>query len=152
MTGETNLPKLIKEMSPLLNNGEYVFVTVRDLSKISREITVCEFKEKEGTTIVIAREKADELNLTYGYIAAWITLKIHSSLEVVGLTALFSTELAKHAISCNVIAGYYHDHIFVDIKDTAKAVNVLTLFSRSYGVKSFNDIQIRKTYNQFTEN
>jgi len=136
MTGETNLPKLIKEMSPLLNNGEYVFVTVRDLSKISREITICEFKEKEGTTIVIAREKADELNLTYGYIAAWITLKIHSSLEVVGLTALFSTELAKHAISCNVIAGYYHDHIFVDIKNAAKAVNVLTLFSRSYGIKS----------------
>lgn len=123
-------------MSPLLNNGEYVFVTVRDLSKISREITICEFKEKEGTTIVIAREKADELNLTYGYIAAWITLKIHSSLEAVGLTVLFSTELAKHAISCNVIAGYYYDHIFVDIKNAAKAVNVLTLFSRSYGVKS----------------
>ncbi len=132
MSGETNLTTLIRNMSPVLQTGEFVFSTVKNTDHIPREDSIGEFKEPEGVTIIIDRKKAEHLNLSYEYIASWITLEIHSSLDAVGLTAIFSAELAKHKISCNVIAGYYHDHIFVDKKDENKAITVLKKLSENY--------------------
>lgn len=125
LKGETNLKKLIQNMEPILNDGEYVFVSVENVKSIPREITICEIKEHEGITVVLSKKDAEELGLTFEFIASWITLNIHSSLEAVGLTAAFASELGKHSISCNVIAGYYHDHIFVDKKDKDKGMKVL---------------------------
>ncbi|MDG5493009.1 ACT domain-containing protein [Psychroserpens sp. SPM9] len=132
MSGEKNIAELIKNMKPIHQQGDFVFCTVKDLSKIDRNETICEFKETEGTTIIIEKSKADTLQLDYHYVATWITLSIHSSLEAVGLTAVFSSVLAKHNISCNVIAGYYHDHIFVDKKDAIRAIEVLNAASKEY--------------------
>ena len=123
--GETNLEVLIRNMEPVLNEGEYVFASVTDIEKIPRSMTICEVKEKEGMTIVVTKKDAEQLGLAIDFVAAWITLNIHSSLDAVGLTAAFATALGKNNISCNVIAGYYHDHIFVATKDAEKAMEVL---------------------------
>ncbi len=126
MTGETNLDTLINQMQPKLNEGEYVFVSVPKKNMIPRELCICEMVEKEGITLVLPKQEAEKHDLSYDFVCAWITLNIHSSLEAVGLTAAFSTELAKNNISCNVVAGYYHDHIFVDIHDKNNALDVLS--------------------------
>ena len=57
-----------------------------------------------------------------------ITLTVHSSLEAVGLTAIVTNKLAEHEISANVVAAYYHDHIFVPCEKAGKAMEVLREF------------------------
>lgn len=135
LTGVTNLQQLIANMEPVLNEGEYVFAIVTSLEGIPRNSPICEIQEKEGTTLILSKVNAEKLGLSFEYIAAWITLNIHSSLEAVGLTAAFATELGNHNISCNVVAGYYHDHIFVDIKNAQKAMEVLWEMTKSDLVK-----------------
>lgn len=123
--GILNLAELLKHMEPTLNKGDYVFCTVEDIEAIPRSVPICEMKESEGVTVVLLKSEAEILGLSYDFIASWITLNIHSSLSAVGLTAAFSAALTKHNISCNVIAGYYHDHIFVEVKDKENALKVL---------------------------
>ena len=129
MPGESNLEVLLKTMRPELHTGEYVFCTVNDLSGVDLSNITMFFKEEEAYTIIVQRQVADRLHLSYTFIASWITLTVHSSLEAVGLTAAFSTALSNYGISCNVVAAYYHDHIFVDRKDADKAMEVLNSFS-----------------------
>jgi uncharacterized protein len=117
-------------MTPKLNKGEYVFVSVQNLNTIKVEDIICSFRESEGISIIIEKTKADKLNLSYDFIASWITLTVHSSLDAVGLTAVFSSELAKYGISCNVVAGFYHDHIFVNHKDSKNALETLLKLSK----------------------
>jgi len=125
MSGETDLSALLKNMTPLLNDGDYVFCTIPGLTNIDINKIVAAFKEAEGITLILKKETADKFKLNYSYIAAWITLTVHSSLQATGLTAAFATALANEGISCNVVAAYYHDHIFVAKKDAARAIVAL---------------------------
>ena len=122
MSGEKNLGKLLTDMSPVLMTGEFIFCCFEkarygDHSQLQ---PIASFAESEGLTLVISKSKADEHNIEYASVFSCITLKVHSSLDAVGLTAAFSARLTDHGISANVIAGYYHDHIFVH-KDQAEA-------------------------------
>jgi hypothetical protein len=128
-TGETNLNTLLKNMTPVLNEGDYVYCTATSLNNINTDDIVAAFKEQEAITLILKKETADMLSLEYSYVAAWITLTIHSSLEATGLTAAFATTLAKENISCNVVAAFYHDHIFVAKKDAERAMAALKKLS-----------------------
>ena len=131
MTGERNLEKLLASMSPDLVDGEYVFCTFQnakygDYLDLEPTATV---KESEGLTLIISKHKADENRINYESSFKRITLKIHSSLDAVGLTAAFSNKLTEHGISANVIAGYYHDHIYVQSEFADKAMKALNEFA-----------------------
>ncbi|MFJ3448293.1 ACT domain-containing protein [Pseudomonas sichuanensis] len=131
MSGEKSISALLRGMSPILNEGDFVFCTVADASALQGTDVLGTFREKEGLTAIIERKHADALGLEYSFVAAWITLTIHSALDAVGLTAAFATALGKAGISCNVIAAFYHDHIFVAKDDAAKAMDVLQALSRA---------------------
>jgi len=125
MAGETSLATLLRSMSPQLNDGEYVFCTLRDSTLPAGLEIIGSFREQEGLTVILERSHAEQAGFNFDYIAAWITLNVHSALEAVGLTAAFATALGQAGISCNVIAGYYHDHLFVGQADAQRAMQVL---------------------------
>ncbi|MCC9066493.1 MULTISPECIES: ACT domain-containing protein [Flavobacterium] len=129
MSGEKDLEILLKSMKPEHVSGDYVFCKVEKFENLDLNNVVMLFKEKEAITLILKKEIADQLQLDYSVVMSWITLTVHSSLEAVGLTAAFSKALSEQGISCNVVAAYYHDHIFVNQKDVEKAMEILHSFS-----------------------
>jgi glyoxylase I family protein len=128
MKGEINLDILIANMKPILNQGEFVFCT-QNTEKIDLDCIQFFFKEKEGLTVVCEKSYAEKMGFSYESVFSWLTLEVHSSLEAVGLTAAFSAALAQKGISCNVVAGAYHDHIFVPIGQAKAAILALETLS-----------------------
>lgn len=126
MSGQKDLAILLQGMEPVINKGEFVFcqipndAIIPDLSKL-----LFFFREAEAITLVLEKSIADNLSLDYSQLFSWITLNVHSSLEAVGLTAAFSNALTKENISCNVVAAYFHDHIFVPKINEEKAMKTL---------------------------
>ncbi|MFC5723447.1 ACT domain-containing protein [Streptomyces gamaensis] len=132
MSGEKDLQKLLTGMRPELNPGRYVFTTVEgDVpSGITPVVTV---DEPEGMTLVAPLHEADAAGLGYDYVAGWITLRVHSALDAVGLTAAVAQALAQAGLSCNVVAGFHHDHLFVPYDRAQEAVDLLQTLARQSG-------------------
>ena len=127
--GEADLLILISQMSPSLDDQVWAFVSVDEVSsEYVAERALATFREAEGTTLIVPWEIAQEYDVCSEPMSR-ITLNIHSSLEAVGLTAAVSQALASEAISANVVAGFYHDHIFVPQTAGERAVACLTLLS-----------------------
>lgn len=130
MSGTKNLRLLLRGMDPKVQEGEYIFCSLEKPSPQLIEQALGSFKEEEGMSLILERSIADAHGISYDFISAWITLQVHSSLDAVGLTAAVATVLTRLQVSCNVVAAYYHDHIFVDKADAKKAINALREFSK----------------------
>ncbi len=130
MSGITDLDELLRSMSPALAEAEFVFCTVSGALKNYVELNpVATFIEPEGLTLVVEKSVAEKAGLSFEGSYRQITLTVHSSLEAVGLTAAVATKLASKGISANVIAAYYHDHIFVQTSKAKAAISALKEFS-----------------------
>ena len=121
-----DLERLLAALEPELHRGEYLYAMVETVpSGIDPVVMVA---ESEGITLVLPREQAEQLGIAGVFPCAWITLRVPSALEAVGLTAAVSTALTADGISANIIAGYHHDHLFVPVDradDTMAALAAL---------------------------
>lgn len=124
MPAISNLQTLIRSMQPILNEGVYYFATLGNQALSANEI-VASIWEKEGLSVVVSEQTAQKYQLDAQFKSAWITLNVHSDLAAVGLTAAFANALGEAEISCNVIAGNYHDHIFVPYDKAELAMQTL---------------------------
>ncbi len=132
MTPIKNLNALLTTLQPKLHDGRYVYCCVDSPPTIPHELIIASIREPEGTTLILSQTVADQYGLKYEYICAWITLEVHSALEAVGLTAAFANALSAAKLSCNVVAGYHHDHIFVAYEEGKRAIQVLRELSASH--------------------
>ncbi|MFT3807664.1 ACT domain-containing protein [Arenimonas sp.] len=126
-----DLGQLLAQMEPVLNPGAYAFVLAPVEVQVPADRIVASVREPEGLTLVIPESLAQALGLPVAYACAWITLTVHSDLEAVGLTAAFSGALGEAGISCNVIAGVHHDHLFVPIAQARQAMDALARLQAS---------------------
>lgn len=130
MSGIKELDTLLQSMSPELQAGEFVFCTVKNsLSEVVSLQPIATFMEQEGLTVIVEKQQAEQANLKFDGVFKLITLTVHSSLDAVGLTAAVATKLAEHGISANVVAAFYHDHIFVQTDKAEQAMTALRKFT-----------------------
>lgn len=126
MSGIVELKQLLQAISPKLQPGEFVFCTVQpDFSELASLQPVGTFLEDEGLTLIIAAEQAEASGLRFDGKFRQISLQVHSSLEAVGLTAAVSAKLTAAGISANVVAAFYHDHVFVPVAQADRALSAL---------------------------
>ena len=124
-SGETDLSLMLRTLEPVLDLRRFTFSTDPNMTMAegAQLSPVAMFQEAEGLTLI--REGGD------GPYFSMISLSVHSSLEAVGLTAAFSRALGDCGISANVVAAYFHDHIFVQESDAEQAMRALRDLAKS---------------------
>lgn len=130
MAGITEIETLLKDMKPILSNESFIFASVNDQHKVLAHYTPWAIiREEEGATIILPTSVANEFAIEYEGEYQRITLTVHSSLQAVGLTAEIANALGNSGISANVVAGFYHDHIFVPKDKALQAMEALVRLS-----------------------
>ncbi len=111
--GETDLQRLLAGLAPELADQPR---TIRSLANNvpAPADAIMIFRENEGTTVIVPISMVSITEIEHAEpLWAQITLRIHSSLEAVGMMAAIATALTARNIPCNAVSAYYHDHLFV---------------------------------------
>ena len=121
----SDLAQLLRHLEPDLHEGVYVFALLPHGTALTGLDAVATVREAEGLTVVVQEAVALANHWPVLFRAAWITLRVPSDLHAVGLTAAIAGALAQAGLSCNVVAGASHDHLFVPIDQAAPALAAL---------------------------
>lgn len=134
MVGIKDKRQILQLLNPELLETKFVFCTFSEstYNDLTHLEPLGSYQEKEGLTLIIPKGKADEYNIHYKSYYRVITLSVHSSLDSVGLITAVSSRLAEAGISANIIAAYFHDHIFVPSAQADLALNVLLELQNEY--------------------
>lgn len=127
--GETDLTQMLGNLQPLLSEERYVYC-FQAYPFVPDFPVWASISEEEGRTLIMTQAEADRQGFSYEGIWSRITLSVHSSLQAVGLTAIVSKILSDAGISANMVAGYYHDHVFVQAGFSAQACGLLQQLTR----------------------
>jgi len=121
MPGERELETLLTNAAPRLRDGVYVFCSGSEGEAPPADLRpILQFREDEGTTLVILREDALRHGWAYEFPCRWITLTVASALDAVGFLAVVCARLAAAGIAVNAVSALRHDHLFVP-EDRAEA-------------------------------
>ncbi len=124
-SGETDLAILLRSLQPVARKEPYVFCVAPELDPRLIAAAFAIVREDEGVTYILPQALASQYGFPSEPAWACITLMIHSSLAAVGMIAAISTRLAGAGISTNPIAGYYHDHVFVQWGVRQQAIQLI---------------------------
>lgn len=128
----TDLAAMLRTLTVSVRPERYTFVDVPAATfSTADEGVAAVIAEAEGDTVIVTVERATAEGWPIDFIAAWLTLDVHSALEAIGLTAAVSAALAEADIPCNVLAGFHHDHLLVPADRADDAVRVLESLRRS---------------------
>lgn len=113
MVGETDLQRLLAGLAPeLAEQPRAIRSQAADVPAPANAIMT--FRENEGTTVIVPMTIVPTTEDAQAEpLWAQITLRIHSSLEAVGMMAAIAAALTARNIPCNAVSAYYHDHLFV---------------------------------------
>ena len=127
MAGETDLSTLLTQLTPEIDAQPSGFcsVTEQRFSQLPLRAVKGFCREAEGITVIVEMQDVKIYGLQAEGPFACITCKVHSSLNAVGMAAAMTDALTRSDISANIIAGYYHDHIYVPWDEAQRAHQVL---------------------------
>ncbi len=112
IVGETDLQRLLAGLAPELAARPRA-IRSQPAGEAAPADAIMLFREQEGVTVVVAVDDAAVNHAQDELLWAQIILRIHSSLEAVGMLAAIASALAARDIPCNAVSAYYHDHLFV---------------------------------------
>jgi hypothetical protein len=125
MSGLTDLKQTLQSLKVICDDIEYGFSSITDESLIDRDKVLATFHENGRLAVIAPKDYLDSLSIENEGPYAKLTIDVHTSLELVGLTAVMATKLAENGISANVVAAFYHDHVFVQYELRDKATELL---------------------------
>lgn len=120
--GETDLAVLLATMEPVQHPEPYGYAVWTGGALPIQPFAA--ILEAEGMTVVAPLAEMRAAGMVSDPWAR-VSLTVHSDLAAVGLTAAFAGALGRVGISCNVIAGYHHDHLFVQWERREDAMTAL---------------------------
>lgn len=113
-------------LAPSMQDNDFAFCTVSGSIGDYTALNPFAFvRENEGLTIILPASVAEREKFRVECIFRKITITIYSSLDSVGLTSFISSKLATNGIPANVVAGYYHDYVFVPSDRAKEALELL---------------------------